>query len=102
MTAPDSPEPTPGRAAGRLAALALVIRTAWRAARNREPTPPPPPRESDIDPSERTVPSNRRAETLVVVLLLLAAACGFSFTAIYAAAGNNTQLLGLAMGLTLA
>jgi ubiquinol-cytochrome c reductase iron-sulfur subunit len=102
MTPPDSPEPRPGRAAGRLAALALVIRTAWRAARNRERLPPPAPPESDIDPSERKVPSNRRAETLVAVLLLLAAACGFGFTAIYAAAGNNTQLLGLSMGLTLA
>jgi ubiquinol-cytochrome c reductase iron-sulfur subunit len=102
VSPPDSPEP--GRAAGRLAALALVVRTAWRAARNREPvpSPPPPPRESDIDPSERSVPSNRRAETLVAVLLLLAGSCGFGFTAIYAAAGNNTQLLGLAMGLTLA
>src|SRR5689334_7907895 len=100
MTPPDAPEP--GRTAGRLAALLLVIRTAWRAARNRERVPPPPSPESEIDPSQRTVPSNRRAETLVAVLLLLAAACGFGFTAIYAAAGNNTQLLGLAMGLTLA
>jgi ubiquinol-cytochrome c reductase iron-sulfur subunit len=38
---------------------------------------------------------------VVAVLLLLAAACGFGFTAIYIVLQTNTQLLGLAMGLTL-
>jgi ubiquinol-cytochrome c reductase iron-sulfur subunit len=103
VTPPEPPEP--GRAAGRIAAFALVCRAAWRAMRNRERIPPgvggPEYDESDIDPSERKVPSNRRAETLVAILLLLAAACGFGFTAIYAAASANTQLLGLAMALTL-
>ncbi len=102
MTPPDSPEP--GRTVGRMAALALAVRTAWRVARNRpgaRELPPPSP-ESDIDPSEREVPSNRRAETLVAVLLLLAGVCGFGFTAIYAAADANTQLLGITLGVALA
>jgi ubiquinol-cytochrome c reductase iron-sulfur subunit len=38
----------------------------------------------------------------VAVLLLLAAACGFSFVAVYVVLQTDTQLLGLAMGITLA
>src|SRR5689334_13412700 len=101
MTPPPSER---ARTAGRLAALGLAARTAWRAIRNRpgaRELPPPAP-ESDIDPSERKVPSNRRAETVVAVLLLLAGVCGFGFTAIYAAADANTQLLGLTLGGALA
>ncbi len=102
MTPSDSPGP--GRTVGRLAAFALAVRTGWRVLRNRpgaRELPPPAP-ESEIDPSQREVPANRRAETLVAVLLLLAGACGFGFTAIYAAAGANTQLLGLTLGSALA
>jgi ubiquinol-cytochrome c reductase iron-sulfur subunit len=53
---------------------------------------------SDGDPSRRDVPANPRAETLVAGLLLLAAVLGFGFTAVYAFAGHNNQLLGIALG----
>src|SRR5947209_672266 len=88
--------------AGRLAraiGLLVALRTALRAAGRRDIPPPPP--ESEIDPAERTVPANRRAETLVAALLLAAAVCGFGFTAVYVVATHNTQLLGLALGLGL-
>jgi len=81
--------------AGTLAAL-VAIRTAVRAATRRDP--PPPPRPPDVDPSERIVPANRRAETLVAILLLLAAVFGFGFVAVYVVIGKNTQVLGIAMG----
>jgi ubiquinol-cytochrome c reductase iron-sulfur subunit len=80
---------------------AVAVRTLWRAALTRRPPPPPPP-ESDLDPSERTVPANRRAELIVALLLLLAALCGFGFTAVYVVLETNTQLLGLAIGVMLA
>ncbi len=54
------------------------------------------------DPAARQVPSNRGAETVVAVLLLLAAALAFGFTAVYVAAGTNTQLLGVTIGGALA
>jgi ubiquinol-cytochrome c reductase iron-sulfur subunit len=54
------------------------------------------------DPSERTTPSNRRAETLVALLLGLAAVFAFGFTAVYAADGGDTQLLGVTIGGALA
>jgi ubiquinol-cytochrome c reductase iron-sulfur subunit len=54
------------------------------------------------DPSERTTPSTRRVETLVAVLLLFAAVFAFGFTAVYAADGGDTQLLGLTLGGALA
>ena len=56
-----SPE-EPKRTRGLLKAFGLLVgaRAAMRAARRR---PPAPPQESDLDPSERQVPSNRRAET---------------------------------------
>jgi ubiquinol-cytochrome c reductase iron-sulfur subunit len=78
-----------------LAAL-VALRTALRTASGREqPGPEPPP---DVDPSEREVPANRRAETLAAVLLLLAALFGFGFTVLYIVLSHNTQLLGLAFG----
>jgi ubiquinol-cytochrome c reductase iron-sulfur subunit len=80
----------------RLLALLVALRTALRTAQGRElPGPPPGP---DVDPSERIVPGNRRAETLVAALLLLAAVFAFGFTAVYIISGQNTQLLGVAMG----
>jgi ubiquinol-cytochrome c reductase iron-sulfur subunit len=65
------------------------------------------PPESEYDPSERSVPANRRAELVVALLLLFAGVCGFGFLAVYviepqAIEGNSTQWLGLAMGLALA
>ena len=85
---------------GKLLAGLVAAYTFWRTAAGREA--PPPARESDLDPSERTVPSNRRAETLVAALLLLAAVFGFGFTAIYIIFQNDTQLLGIAIGGALA
>ena len=83
--------------------------TVWRTLRRREPpaTPPTPPREtgsaeSEFDPSTRTVPADRQAETLVAVLLLFAAVLAFAFTAIYIVLQTDTQLLGVAMGGALA
>jgi ubiquinol-cytochrome c reductase iron-sulfur subunit len=75
-------------------------RVAWRATRDRPPPAVPP--ESDVDPSERRLPSNRGAETLAAVLLALSAMLGFGFTAIYIIDGLNTQLLGLTLGGALA
>jgi len=54
------------------------------------------------DPSERTVPGNRRAEGAVVALLLGAGLLGFGFTIVYVAANASTQLLAIALGGALA
>ena len=81
--------------------MLVAIRTAIRSAVGREPPRAAEP-EDDVDPSERTLPANRRVETLVAVLLLLGAVCGFAFTAIYIVLQTNTQLLGLAIGAMLA
>jgi ubiquinol-cytochrome c reductase iron-sulfur subunit len=75
----------------------VALRAAFRTARSQK-TPPPPPPESELDPSERTVPANPRAEALVAVLLLVAAVFGFAFTVLYIVLSGNTQLLGVAMG----
>jgi quinol---cytochrome c reductase iron-sulfur subunit len=98
-------DPTPLKGAARALAVLLALRTALRAGRTRGRTrrpPPPLPAESDIDPSERIVPSNRRAETAVAVLLLLAAVFAFGFTVLYIVLGTDTQLLGLSFGGALA
>jgi ubiquinol-cytochrome c reductase iron-sulfur subunit len=96
-------ERKPTRGVGRALALAVAARTAWRARRDRpRRETAAPPREPDVDPRERTVPSNRRAETIVAALLLLAALFGFGFTAVYIVLQTNTQLLGLALGGALA
>jgi ubiquinol-cytochrome c reductase iron-sulfur subunit len=83
----------------KLLGLLVATRAAIRAARSRQ-TPVPAP-QSDFDPRERVVPSNRRAETVVGVLLLLAALFGFGFTVVYIAIDANTQLLGVAIGAAL-
>jgi ubiquinol-cytochrome c reductase iron-sulfur subunit len=84
----------------RLAGRLIALRAFGRAVAER---PPAQPRvESDEDPTERTVPSDRRAEAAVAILLVLAALFGFGFTAVYVAAWHNTQLLGLAIGGALA
>ncbi len=88
----------------RLIALLLAARAAWRAVRHQEPAAPPePPRLPDEmrpedDPSERSVPANRRYENLVAALLVLAAGCAGAFIALYVVLQTQTQLLGLAMG----
>jgi ubiquinol-cytochrome c reductase iron-sulfur subunit len=96
----QDPKPVPGFV--RLVAFLIAARTARRAACGREPAPgsrdgAPP----DIDPSERVVPSSRRAETVVASLLLVAALLAFGFTVLYIVEGSNTQLLGLSLGLAL-
>jgi quinol---cytochrome c reductase iron-sulfur subunit len=92
--------PKPVRRFARAIALLLAIRTALRSAAGREPPPPAP--ESEVDPSERIVPSSRRAETLVAALLFAAALVALCFTLVYVIAAKNTQLLGLAFGGALA
>lgn len=87
------------RRLGQLLGLLAAGLTSWRALARRGRRPPPPAApESDFDPSQRIVPSSRRAEAIVAALLGLAALFGFGFTAVYAAASSNTQLLGVAMG----
>src|SRR5690348_4396743 len=95
---PMSPDdPSPLSRGAKAAGVLVALRAALRAVRTRGAPPPPPPPESDVDPSERTVPANPRAETLVAVLLLLAAGLGFAFTVLYIVLSGNTQLLGVTM-----
>jgi ubiquinol-cytochrome c reductase iron-sulfur subunit len=100
---PDDPKPA--KRFGRVVALLVALRLFRRVGRRRPlPVEADPEREradADVDPSERTVPGNTRAETLVAALLLIAAAFGFAFTAVYILRGN-TQLLGIAIGCMLA
>jgi ubiquinol-cytochrome c reductase iron-sulfur subunit len=93
-------EPKPVRGIAKLIAFLIAARTAWRAAAGREPPPAAP--ESELDPTQRTVPSSRRAETILAALLFAAAVLAFGFTALYVVASKNTQLLGLSLGLALA
>ena len=97
----------PAKRIGRVVALLAALRVFRRTDRHK-PLPAEPEAEAgrerlepDIDPSERIVPGNRRAETLVATLLLIAAAFGFGFTLVYVLHGN-TQLLGIAIGVMLA
>jgi ubiquinol-cytochrome c reductase iron-sulfur subunit len=93
-------EPKRVRRLVRALGVLVAARTAWRAATTRKP--PPAAAQSDVDPSRRVVPSNRRAELAVAFLLGLAAVCGFAFTVVYVALSTNTQLLGVAIGGSLA
>ena len=99
------------KAVSGLLGVLVVMRTAWRTLRGRaHPAAPDVATSTDVtqttdpaeyDPAQRTVPADRRAETWVAMLLLLAAAAGFSFVAFYIVLQYDTQLLGLAMGVTL-
>lgn len=80
---------------GRLVALLAIWRRALRGRRADELAPPEP------DPTERTVPANRRAETLAVALLFATALLAVAFVVLYIVA-DDTQLLGLTGGLALA
>lgn len=82
--------------------LLVFFRLLRRLFLGRHAAPAPLPPSPEVDPSERKVPANRRAETLVAVLLVGAAVFGFGFTAVYATVGTNTQLLGLTLGGALA
>ena len=86
---------------GKALALLLTLRTFRRDAGKRPPENTPPELPPPPDPSERTVPANRRAETAVAVLLLAAAVAGFGFTAAYVLHAD-TQVLGVAFGMMLA
>jgi ubiquinol-cytochrome c reductase iron-sulfur subunit len=83
--------------AGRLLGLAVALRAAWRTLRGVD-HPSEAPERNDVDPTERTVPANRRAETVVAALLLLAALLALTFVLFYIVLSYNTQLLGLAFG----
>src|SRR5947207_7182237 len=99
----DRNDPPRVRGLAKAFGFLVATRAAWRTARGREaPADEQPDAETDRDPSERTVPANRRAETVVAILLLVAAAFGFAFTAVYVIAETNTQLLGIALGGALA
>jgi ubiquinol-cytochrome c reductase iron-sulfur subunit len=106
----DSPEDSgPASRLAKAFGFLLAARTAWRAARREHLSGGPVDRDlverdgaPDDDPSQRTVPANRRAENLVAALLVLGAGCALAFIAFYVILQTQTQLLGLAMGLALA
>jgi ubiquinol-cytochrome c reductase iron-sulfur subunit len=94
-----SPEdPTPVSRGAKAVGVLIALRAALRAVRRPTAAPPPRPPESDIDPSQRRVPANRRAEALVAGLLVLATLFGFAFTVLYIVTSADTQLLGGALG----
>jgi ubiquinol-cytochrome c reductase iron-sulfur subunit len=105
----------PGRArVGAALGLIVALRTIWAALRRRRTVAPDPapsdpgapdvvaPAATECDPSQRTVPASRQAETAVAVLLLLTALFALAFVAAYVLAGTNTQLLGAALAGALA
>ena len=66
----SSEDPTPVSRGAKALGVLVALRAALRVAGRRgSPPPPPPAPESDIDPSQRTVPSDRRAEAVVATLL---------------------------------
>jgi ubiquinol-cytochrome c reductase iron-sulfur subunit len=62
---------------------------------------PPPEPEDDVDPRERRLPHDPRAEALVAALLVLTGLGGLAF-AVLLVVDADTQLLGLALGGALA
>ena len=82
-----------------LLARLLAVRAVLGAWRRREEVPPtarPRP-----DPAERRVPRDGRAELLAAALLLVAAALALAFVGLLAF-HDDTQLLGLSLGLAFA
>jgi ubiquinol-cytochrome c reductase iron-sulfur subunit len=78
------------------AIVAFVLLLLRRGRRG--PQPPEP-----VDPRERSVPGSPRAELLVAALLALGGLAGLAFSVVYLLApGNETQWLGLALGVALA
>jgi ubiquinol-cytochrome c reductase iron-sulfur subunit len=82
----------------RLLALLVALRAALRGLRENPRGAPPATSRPEVDPSERIVPANRRAETVVAMMLLLAALFGFGFLAVYIVLQTNAQWLGVTMG----
>jgi ubiquinol-cytochrome c reductase iron-sulfur subunit len=76
----------------------LVALFGFLTLRRRRKRKPPPPEEPPVLP-----PSNRGAENAVIVLLLLAGLCGAAFVFFYATSSipNQTQWLGLSLGVAL-
>ncbi|MGN6188062.1 MAG: ubiquinol-cytochrome c reductase iron-sulfur subunit, partial [Conexibacter sp.] len=76
-----------------VAAVLLVLRGGRRGPAPEEP----------VDPRERHVPYNSRAQLLVAALLMLAGLAGFAFSVVYLISpGHETQWLGLALGVAFA
>jgi len=76
-----------------VAAVLLVLRGGRRGPKPEEP----------VDPRERRVPINSRAQLLVAALLALGGLAGLGFSVLYLLEpGNETQWLGLALGVALA
>jgi ubiquinol-cytochrome c reductase iron-sulfur subunit len=70
----------------------------WLRGDRRNPQPPEP-----VDPRERRVPFNARAQLLVAALLALAGLAGFAFATLYLISpAHETQWLGLALGVAFA
>ena len=84
------------RVISRLAGRLIAARALGGAVAERPAQRPAP--ESEEDPTERSVPGNRRAELAVAVLLVLAALFGFGFTVVYVVSWHDNQLLGIALG----
>ena len=89
----------------RLARTAAAIFAVRRLSRSESASAAPAASEplpesltAEVDPSERIVPRNPRAELLVGILLALAGLFGFGFVLVYVTLSLNTQLLGLAIG----
>jgi ubiquinol-cytochrome c reductase iron-sulfur subunit len=98
---PEESKPGRLRRLGRMALAIVAVRRLSDAApvpQSELPPRPPESLESDVDPSERTVPANRRAETLVAVLLALAGLAGLGFLVVYIFDQLDNQLLGVAIG----
>ncbi|MBS1868753.1 MAG: ubiquinol-cytochrome c reductase iron-sulfur subunit [Actinobacteria bacterium] len=76
-----------------VAAILLLLRGGRRGPAPQQP----------LDPRERRVPFNGRAELLVAALLMLGGLAGLGFALVYLLApGGETQWLGLAVGVALA
>ncbi len=75
---------------------AIVMLVVWRTGGLRRP-----PTATDQDPSERYTGAPAWAERLVALLLLLIPIAAVAFVTLFAL-HPNTQLLGLALGVTLA